>query len=66
MTLKRMASVASELEMRLGEQSVIQEQSRITAERAQTLGEQAIRETRQLQIRQQSTAQDLRHSMTAI
>ena len=65
-TLKRTASVASELEMRLGEQSVIQEQSRITAERAQTLGEQAIRETRQLQIRHQSTAQELKQSMTAM
>ena len=48
-TLQQTASVASELEMRLGEQSVIQEQSKITAEHAQTLGEQAIRETRQLQ-----------------
>ena len=34
-TLKRTASVASELELRVGEQSVMQEQSRITAERAQ-------------------------------
>ena len=43
--LKRTASVASELEIRLGEQSVVQEQSRLIAERAQSLGEQAIRET---------------------
>ena len=49
-TLQRTALVASELETRLGEQSVIQEQSRIMAERAQTLGEKAICETRQLQI----------------
>ena len=34
-TLKCAASVASELEICLGEQSAIQEQSRMTAERAQ-------------------------------
>ena len=65
-TLQRTALVASELEMRLGEQSVIQEQFRITVECAQTLGEQAIRETRQLQIRHQSTAQELKQFVMAM
>ena len=41
-TLKRTASFASELEMRLGAQSVMQEQLRLTAKSAQRLGEQAI------------------------
>ena len=55
-TLKRTVSVASELEMRLGAQSVMQEQSCLTAESTQRLGEQAIRETHQLQMTQQTTA----------
>ena len=49
-TLKRTASVASELEMRMGEQPTMQEQSRMTAERAQQIGKQVLQETRQLQL----------------
>ena len=49
-TLKRTASVASELELRVGEQSAMQEQSRMTAKRAQQIGEQALQETQQLQV----------------
>ena len=65
-TLKRAASVASELEMRIGEQSAMQEQSRITAERSQQIGEQALQETRQLQLTQQSAAAELKHLVMEI
>ena len=65
-TLKRTASVASELEMRIGEQFVMQEQSRVTAERAQQIGEQALQETRQLQLTQQSAATELKRSVMEI
>ena len=65
-TLKRTASVASELEMRIGEQSMMQEQSRVTAERAQQIGEQALQETRQLQLTQQSAAAELKRSVREI
>ena len=51
-TLKHTASVASELELRVGEQSAMQEQLRITAKRAQQICEQALQETRQLQVTQ--------------
>ena len=49
-TLRRTASVASDLEARLGAASVVQEQSRITAEQAQRMSQQAIAETQSLQI----------------
>ena len=65
-TLQRTASVASELEMRIGEQSVLQEQSRMMAERAQQIGEQALQETRRLQATQQSTADKLQRSVRDI
>ena len=65
-TLQRTASVASELEMRIGAQSALQEQSRMTAERAQQIGEQALQETRRLQATQQSTADELQRSVRDI
>ena len=49
-TLKRTASVASELELRVGKQSAMQEQSHITTKKAQQIGEQALQEMRQLQV----------------
>ena len=64
--MKRTPSVASELEMHLGAQSVMQEQSRLTAKSAQRLGEQAIQETRQLQMTQQTTTQELTQSVKDI
>ena len=65
-TLKRTASVASELEMRIGKQSVMQEQLRMTAKRAQQIGEQALQETRQLQVTQQSAATELKRLVVEI
>ena len=56
----------SELEMRLGAQFAMQEQSRLSAESAQRLGEQAIQETRQLQMTQQTTTQELTQSVKNI
>ena len=47
-TLWQTASVVSELEVRIGEQSVAQEQSRATAKRAQKISEQAMKETKEL------------------
>ena len=64
--LKRTAFVPSELELRVGEQSVMQEQLRITAKRAQQIGEQALQETRQLQVTQQSAAAELKRSVMEI
>ena len=64
--LKRTASVANELELCVGEQSVMQEQSRITAKRAQQIGEQALQEMRQLQVTQQSAATELKRSVMEI
>ena len=49
-TLRQTASVASDLEARLGAASVVQEQSRIIAEQAQRMSQQAIAETQSLQI----------------
>ena len=43
-TLHRTASVASDLEAKLGATSVAQEQSRVTTERAQIMSEKAMRE----------------------
>ena len=64
--MKRTAPVASELEMRIGEQSALQEQSRMTAERAHQIGEQALQETRRLQMTQQSAAAELKRSVMEI
>ena len=58
--------MASELEMRIGEQSAMQEQSRMMAERAQQIGEQALQETRQLQLTQQLAAAELKRSVMKI
>ena len=49
-TLRRTASVASDLEAKLGATSVAQEQSRVTAERAQMTSEKAMRELQMLQL----------------
>ena len=65
-TLKCTASVASELEMRIGEQFGMQEQSRMTAEKAQQIGEQALQETRRLQVTQQLAAAELKRSVMEI
>ena len=65
-TLKRIASVASELEMRIGKQSAMQEQSRMTAERAQQIGEQALQGMRKSQLMQQSAAAELKRSVMEI
>ena len=65
-TLKRTTSVASALEMRIGKQSVMQEQLRMTAERAQQIGEQALQETRQLQVTQKSAAAELKRLVMEI
>ena len=65
-TLKRTAYVASELELRIGKQSAMQEQSKLMAERAQQIGEQALQETRQLQVTQQSAAAELKRSVMEI
>ena len=43
-----------------------QEQSRVIAERAQQIGEQALQETRQLQLTQQSVAAELKRSVMEI
>ena len=64
--VQRTVSVASELETRIGQQSALQEQSRMTAERAQQIGEQALQETRQLQETQQATANELQQSVQDI
>ena len=47
-TLRRKTSVASDLEVGLGAASVVQEQSRIIAEQAQQMSQQAIEETQSL------------------
>ena len=65
-TLHRTASVASDLEVRLGATSVAQEQSHITAERAQMFSEKAMRETQMLQIAQQATAAELKDEVAKI
>ena len=65
-TLKHIASVASELELHVDNQSAMQEQLRITAKRAQQIGEQALQETRQLQVTQQSAATELKRSVMEI
>ena len=52
--------------MRIGEQSTLQEQLRMTAKRVQQIGEQALQETRQLQVTQQSVATELKRSVMEI
>ena len=47
-TLQRTASVASDLEARIGAASMVQEQSRMTAEQAQRMSQQALEETQSL------------------
>ena len=49
-TLRRTASVASDLEAKLGATSVAQEQSRVTAEQAKMTSEKAMRELQMLQL----------------
>ena len=61
-----MASVASELEVRIGEQSVAQEQSRETAKRAQKISEQAMKETKELQLTQQTTIAEIKRYVLEI
>ena len=53
--LRKIASVASDLEAKLGTTSAAQEQSCVTAERAQIVSEKVMRETQMLQIAQQAT-----------
>ena len=65
-TLQRIASVASDLEARLGMASVVQEQSRITAEQAQRMSQKAIEETQSLQLAQQKTATELKDEVMKI
>ena len=60
------ASVASDLEAKLGATSAAQEQSRVTAERAQILSEKAMRETQMLQLTQQATPVELKDEVTKI
>ena len=55
-----MASVANELEVGIGEQSVAQEQSQAIAERAQKISKQALKETKELQVVQQATATEIK------
>ena len=65
-TLRRTASVASDLEAKLGATSVAQEQSRATAERAQMTSEKAMRELQMLQLTQQTTAAELKSEVAKI
>ena len=65
-TLQRTASVASDLEARLGVASMVQEQSRVTAEQAQRMSQKAIEETQSLQFAQQKTAAELRDEVMKI
>ena len=65
-TLRRIASVASDLEAKLGATSVAQEQLRVTAERAQIMSEKAMRELQMLQLTQQATAGELKDEVAKI
>ena len=58
--------MASELEVRIGEQFVAQEQSRATAERAQKISEQAMMETKELQLAQQTTTAEIKRYVADI
>ena len=58
--------MASELEVRIGEQSVAQEQSWATAKRAQKISEQAMKETKELQLVQQTTATEIKRYVADI
>ena len=48
--LRRIASVATDLNAKLGATSVAQDQSHVTAERAQILSEKAMREMQMLRL----------------
>ena len=65
-TLRKIASVASDLKVRLGATSATQDQSRVIAERAQIVIEKAMRETQMLQIAQQATTVELKDEVTKI
>ena len=58
--------MASNLEAKLGATSVAQEQSRVTAERAQMTSEKAMRELQMLQLTQQTTAAELNDEVAKI
>ena len=58
--------MASDLEAKLGATSVAQEQSRVTAERAQMTSEKAMRELQMLQLTQQTTAAELKNEVAKI
>ena len=64
--LQRMASVVGELEVRIGEQSVVHQQSWAIAERAQMINEQAMKETKELQLVQQATAAEIKQYVADI
>ena len=65
-TLRRTASVASNLEAKLSATSVAHEQSQVTIERAQILSEKAMRETQMLQLTQQAIAAQLKEEVAKI
>ena len=58
--------MVSDLEAKLSALSVAQEQSRVTAERAQILSEKALRETQMMQLQQQTTAAELKEEVAKI
>ena len=60
------AFVASELEVRIGEQSIAQEQLWATAKRAQKISEQAMKETKELELMQQATAAQIKQYVADI
>ena len=58
--------MASDLEAKLGATSVAQEQSRVTAERAQMTSKKGMRELQMLQVTQQTTAAELKEEVVKI
>ena len=58
--------MASDLEAKLSATSVAQEQSWVTAERAQMLSEKAMREIQMLQLTQQATVTKLKEEVAKI
>ena len=64
--LCRTASVAIELEARLGTASMAQEQSRVIAERAQVISQQAMQETKALHVVQQVMATKIKEGVAQI
>ena len=65
-TLRKMASVVSDLKAKLGATSVTQEQSRVTAEEAQMTSEKAMRELQMLQLTHQATTAELKEEVAKI